>query len=318
MGTTSRRNEFRILALSGGGYLGLYTAVVLARLEQKLGEPLARRFDLIAGTSVGGLLAMALAFEVPVAALVDLFRARGEEVFSARRLPSGAVSRLIDLTRSVMGPKYSGAALRSELHKLFGDRTLAQALHAVVVPAVDVTRSETKVFKTPHVAASHGDETCKAVDVMMATSAAPAYFPSVMIAGRLYADGGLFAVAPDQVAMHEAEHFMHVNPNRVRMVSIGTATASYQPTEELDPDVGAVGWLTDGRLILTLISVQQQHVQAIMEDRLGDRYLRLDARWPPAAGLGIDVATPAATTTLERLALETMASIEPTTLKNFF
>jgi len=318
MVTTNRRNEFRILALSGGGYLGLYTAVVLAQLEQKLGEPLGRRFDLMAGTSVGGLLAMALAFEVPMVAIVELFLNRGEEIFSARRKPSGAVTRLIDLGRSVMGPKYSGAALRAELQRLFGDRTLGQAIHAVVIPAVDVTRSETKVFKTPHVEASCGDETCRVVDVTMATCAAPAYFPSVPIAGRLYADGGLFAVAPDQVAMHEAEHFMRVKPAQVRMVSIGTATAGYQPTEELDPQAGAVGWLTDGRLILTLISVQQQHVQAIMEDRLGDRYLRLDARWPPAADLGIDVATPAATATLKQLALQTMASIEQTTLTDFF
>lgn len=318
MGNTSKNSEFRILALSGGGYLGLYTAVVLAQLEQDLGEPLGRRFDLIAGTSVGGILAMALAFEVPMAAIVELFRTRGEEVFSARSLPSGAMTRLLDLTRSVMGPKYSGAALRAELHKHFGDQTLAQARHAVVIPAVDVSRSETKVFKTPHVAVSRGDENCKVVDVTMATSAAPAYFPSVAIGGRLYADGGLFAVAPDQVAMHEAEHFMRIKPEQVRMVSIGTATAAYQPTELVHPEAGAVGWLTDGRLILTLISVQQQHVQAIMEDRLGDRYLRLDARWPAEAGLGIDVATPAATATLERLALETMASIDQKTLKAFF
>lgn len=318
MARVSRDDEFRILSLSGGGYLGLYTAEVLARLEQTLGEPLGRRFDLIAGTSVGGLLAMALAFEVPMAAIVALFQTRGEEVFSARRLPSGAVTRLIDLTRSVMGPKYSGAALRAELHRHFGEQTLAQAAHAVVIPAVDVSRSVTKVFKTPHVDASRGDEDCKVVDITMATCAAPAYFPSVPIGGRLYADGGLFAVAPDQVAMHEAEHFMGVDSSRVRMVSIGTATAGYQPSEQLDAQAGAVGWLTDGRLILTLISVQQQHVQAIMEDRLGDRYLRLDAQWPADAGLGIDVATPEATTTLQRLALQTTSSIAPRTLALFF
>lgn len=318
MAMAPRRNAFRILALSGGGYLGLYTAALLARIEQAAGEPLGRRFDLIAGTSVGGMLAMALAFEVPMARVVDLFHDHGEEVFSARRLPAGTVTRLIDLTRSVMGPKYTGAALRSELRRLFGDRTLGQAAHALVIPAVDVTHSVTKVFKTPHVDASRGDEDCKVVDITMATCAAPAYFPSVPIAGRLYADGGLFAVAPDLVAMHEAEHFMGVAPERVRMLSIGTATEHYQPSEQVDADAGAVGWLTDGRLILTLIAVQQQHVQAIMEDRLGDRYLRLDARWPPEAGLGIDVATPAATATLERLAQQTMASIAPKTMQDFF
>lgn len=315
---TPKNDAFRILSLSGGGYLGLYTAVVLAQIEQRLGEPLGRRFDLIAGTSVGGLLAMALAFEVPMAAIVALFRHRGEEVFSSRRLPSGAMTRLIDLTRSVMGPKYSGAVLREELHKHFGDRTLAQALHAVVIPAVDVSRSVTKVFKTPHVSASRGDEDFKVIDVTMATCAAPAYFPSVRIGGHLYADGGLFAVAPDQVAMHEAEHFMKIDPNQIRMVSIGTATAGYQPSEAVDAQAGAVGWLTDGRLILTLISVQQQHVQAIMEDRLGTRYLRLDAQWPPEAGLGIDVATASATATLERLALATAVNIDDKTIKTFF
>jgi patatin-like phospholipase/acyl hydrolase len=314
----SKTNEFRILALSGGGYLGFYTAVVLAQIEQRLGEPLGRRFDLIAGTSVGGLLAMALAYEVPMAVIVELFRTRGEDIFSARRLPSGAMTRLIDLSRSVMGPKYTGQALRGELHSHFGDRTLGDALHAVVVPAVDVTRSMTKVFKTPHVDASRGDEHCKVVDITMATCAAPAYFPSVPIDGRLYADGGLFAVAPDQVAMHEAEHFMKVNQKRMRMVSVGTATAAYQPTEAVDADAGAVGWLTDGRLILTLISVQQQHVQAIMEDRLGSRYLRLDAPWPADAGLGIDIATPAATATLERLAHATVDALDERTEHAFF
>lgn len=317
MATATRPRDFRILSLSGGGYLGLYTAVVLAELEQRLGEPIGRRFDLVAGTSVGGLLAMAVAFEVPLAAIVSIFRDRGAEVFSTRGLPGGTVTRLLDLTRSVMGPKYSGQALRAELQKHFGDRTMGEAAHAVVIPAVDVTRSVTKVFKTPHVDASRGDEKVKVVDIAMATCAAPAYFPSVTIGRRLYADGGLFAVAPDQVAMHEAEHFMGIGQSRIRMLSIGTATAGYQPTERADADAGAVGWLTDGRLILTLISVQQQHVQAIMEDRLGDRYLRLDANWPAEAGLGIDVATRSATETLEHLAGETLSGLDETRLRAF-
>ena len=318
MATMSRPEEFRILSLSGGGYLGLYTAVVMAELEKQLGEPLGRRFDLIAGTSVGGLLAMAVAFELPLSVIVELFKTRGEEVFSGRDLPSGAMTRLLDLSRSVMGPKYDGRMLRTELQRHFGDATLADAKHALVIPAVDVTRSVTKVFKTPHVKPSRGDEDIPVVDIMLATCAAPAYFPSVRIGQRLYADGGLFAVAPDQVALHEAQHFMKIDPARVRMVSVGTATAGYQPGEPVHADAGAVGWLSDGRLILTLIAVQQQHVQAIMEDRLDDRYLRLDASWPGQAGLGIDVATPLAARTLERLALKTVADIAPAIRKRFF
>ena len=310
-------NEFRILSLSGGGYLGLYTAVVLADLEARVGEPLGRRFDLIAGTSVGGLLAMALAFAVPMAQIVRLFVERGEEVFSSRRLPGGTVTRLLDMTRSVLGPKYTGEALRRELAKHFGDRTMGDAQHAVVVPAVDVSRSVTKVFKTPHTQGSLGDEALSAVDVTLATCAAPAYFPCVKVGERLYADGGLFAVAPDQVALHEAQHFMGAKQAKVRMLAVGTATMGYQPADNVEADAGAVGWLSEGRLILTLISVQQQHVEAVMEDLLEERYLRIDAHWPAQAGLGIDVATPEATKTLMALGQKTLSELDRDRLAMF-
>ena len=296
----------RVLSLAGGGFLGLYTAVVLEALEATAGVPLARRFDLLAGTSIGGVLVLALAFEIPMSRLVRLFREQGPAVFSSRALPSGTVSRLLDLSRSVLGPKYSGEALRAALQADIGDQRLADALHPVVIPAVDVDLCQTKVFKTPHAPASQGDGALRAVDVAMAACAAPSYFPAVRIGRRLYADGGLFAVAPDQVALHELEHFMGIDPGRVSMLSIGTATAHYRPAAAVHDDSGAVGWLADGRLVLTLLSVQQQHVQAMLEDRLGDRYLRLDADWPPDAGLGIDVATPEAADTLSGLAQVTV------------
>lgn len=314
MATRPRDARFRILSLSGGGFLGLYTARVLEGLEAQAGEPLARRFDLLAGTSIGGVLALALAFELPMSRMAQLFITHGPQVFSDRALPAGAVSRLLDLTRSVLGPKYSGAALREALDVELDRRTLGQAKHALVIPAVDVQTCITKVFKTPHGAASEGDARLRAVDVAMAASAAPAYFPSVRLGDRLYADGGLFAVAPDQVALHEAEHFMGVSLSDVQMLSIGTATARYRPAEGVRDDAGAVNWLSDGRLVLTLLSAQQQHVQAMVEDRLGDRYVRLDAQWPPEGGLGIDVATPKAAATLTELAQQTLRDLPERTL----
>jgi uncharacterized protein len=305
----SAQPHFRILSLAGGGYLGLYTAGVLAGLESRAGRPLARCFDLIAGTSVGGLLGLALAFEVPVIRIVELFRERGSEIFSARSLPTSNVGRLLDLTRSVLGPKYSGESLRAALTEIFGKRRLGDATHRLVVPAVNVSLSQTKVFKTPHGERSTGDERVLAVDVAMATSAAPAYFPSVKVGRFLYADGGIFAVAPDQVALHEAEHFLGIAPPQIRMLSIGTATSGYRPADGVDADDGAVGWLSDGRLILTTVAVQQQHVESMLEDRLGARYQRIDAEWPSGAGLGIDIATANAADTLAALAERTLGQL---------
>jgi len=317
MAADPTRRETFVLSLSGGGFLGLYTAHVLQALEARAGAPLARCFDLIAGTSIGGVLALALAYEVPMVRLVRLFADHGPRVFSGRALPAGTVGRLLDLTRSVLGPKYSGEGLREALESELGQWRLADALHPVVIPAVDVGACTTKVFKSPHADASLGDGELLAADVAMAACAAPAYFPSVRIGERLYADGGLFAVAPDQVALHELEHFMGIDPTRVSMLSIGTATAHYAPSEGVEEETGAVGWLSEGRLILTLISVQQQHVQAMMEDRLGDRYLRLDADWPADAGLGIDVATAEAAQRLAALAKATVRATDAQRLACF-
>lgn len=155
---------FRILALSGGGYLGLYSAAVLAALEEEAGEPIGRRFDLIAGTSVGGITAAALAFELPLSHLVRFFVEQGTEVFSPRAKPSGPVGRLLDVSRSVLGPKYDHDALRQSLAERLGDATFARALHPLLLPAVNVTRSLTKVFKTPHAEASRGDERVREID----------------------------------------------------------------------------------------------------------------------------------------------------------
>ena len=310
-------SECRILALSGGGYLGLYSAAVLAALEQQASEPIGRRFDLVAGTSVGGIIAAAVAFERPLAEIVEFFRARGTEVFSPRARPSGPVGRLLDLSRAVLGPKYSSATLQDALRHYLGNATMGDAPHPLLLPAVNVNKSLTKVFKSPHGEASRGDERVLVRDAVLAACAAPAYFASVEVGGTLYADGGLFAVAPDQVALHEAEHFMGIDPSRVRMLSLGTATMGYQPAEGVHADAGAVGWLSDGRLIMTLIAVGQQHVQAMMEDRLGDRYLRLDAPWPAEAGLGIDIATPQAAAVLMDLAAQTVRELDRKRLQAF-
>jgi patatin-like phospholipase/acyl hydrolase len=306
LNTLSAAPRFRLLSLSGGGYLGLFTAAVLDGLEQRWGQLAGQRVGLVAGTSVGAILAAAVATDTPMRQMVALFQAHGAEVFSRHPLPSSVVSSLWDMSRSVLGPKYDGRALRALLQAQWGDVRLGDLRHRLLVPAVEVGRSQTKVFKTPHALASSGDERLRLVDVVMASCAAPAYFPSVRVGEGLYADGGLFAVAPDQVALHEAEHFLQLPLGRLELLAIGTATRRYRSIKPSQARAGAVQWLAQGRLVLTLMASQQQHVQAMMEDRMGERYRQLDADWPASAGLGLDVATPQATQTLLALAEEAL------------
>jgi predicted acylesterase/phospholipase RssA len=303
-------DAFRVLSLSGGGFLGLFTASVLAGLESRGGEPLGRLFGLVAGTSVGAILAAAVATQTPMQQMVQLFREHGAEVFSGRPLPESGLARLLDMSRSVWAPKYDGKVLRERLQAQWGDLRLGDLRHRLLIPAVDIGRSQTKVFKTPHTPASRGDEGLRLVDVVMASCAAPAYFPGVRVGDRLYADGGLFAVAPDQVALHEVEHFLRLPPQHVFLLSLGTALQRYRSLRPSQSRAGAVQWLAQGRLVLTLMAAQQQHVQAMMEDRLGTRYLRLDADWPAQAGLGLDVATAQATQVLTTLAEATLRRMD--------
>src|SRR4051794_11838085 len=118
---------FQILALSGGGFLGLYTAEVLTRLERQAGRPIGQCFDLIAGTSVGGILAIGLALEVPAERMRDVFRMNGERIFSSRTRPRWG---WLDARRSLLSPKYDGTELRRTITEMIGaGTTLADAKH---------------------------------------------------------------------------------------------------------------------------------------------------------------------------------------------
>ncbi len=298
--------NFHILSLSGGGYLGMFTAIVLAELEQRLGRPIATAFDLIAGTSIGGLLALALAFEVPADRLVRYLQQEGTKIFSERPKPKSAVGKRLDMFRYVASPKYETDELRRVLDEIYSrDATLGDIpKHRVVVPAVNLTRGIAQVFKTPHHPKYDRDHAIQVRDVALATSAAPTIFPMVNIDDQLFTDGGLFAQSPDLVAIHEAEHFLDVDPKSVRLLSIGTTTSIFSIPPEDGTDFGLMNWAFNQRLWSAIISSQQQIVEYMSRYLLQDRYLRIDAiqTEEQKAELALDVATPAAQRIIARLA----------------
>src|ERR1700735_3265446 len=102
---------FQILSLSGGGYFGLFTVSVIAELERRIAAPIATRFDLIAGTSIGGILAIGLANEIPAAGIKAAFEAEGTAIFSGRNPPRTVWGKTRDVLRSTFKPKYDGIDL---------------------------------------------------------------------------------------------------------------------------------------------------------------------------------------------------------------
>lgn len=300
-----RSDSFTILSLSGGGYFGLFTITLLADLEEALGAPIARHFDLIAGTSVGGIIALGLAQEIPARAMQRAFEEKGPAIFSERPAPQGPVSQIADLLRCLCKAKYRPDPLRNTIIDFVGaDTRLGDLKHPVIIPAINLTTGQPQLFRTPHHESFHSDMHLKAVDVALATAAAPAYFPIAEVEGQLFTDGGLYANAPDLLAVHEAEHFLQRPTEQIRVLSIGTMTAHFSFGRAFERNLGALGWLRDQRLVDLLIAAQQQWVQMMMEHRLGPRYLRLDAAQPEEERrhLALDVATPQAQRIIKSLA----------------
>lgn len=318
--TWTKDRPFQALALTGGGYRGLFTARALQAMEEHIGEPIGRRFDLTYGTSIGGIIALAVAFEVPMREVVQAFEKAGEKIFPPRDKPTSKIGIFWDIASHLKCPRYQSQRLREVITSLIPEgATLNDAKHAVGIPAVNVTSGYPQVFKTRHKQEWTRDWKYKVVDVALATSAAPTFFELAELDGQHYADGGLYANAPDLLALHEAEYFFQVPPEAIRILSVGTTTKSYSLSFESGRNFGIQDWMQDERLFSVMISSQQQLVDQLMQHKLGENYFRLDA--PPsheqANDLGLDVATEAARKTLLALAKKATSDVLGTKLAPF-
>lgn len=285
--------EFWILALSGGGARGLFTAQVLANLEKAVGTPLANRFDLIAGTSVGGILAIGLAKEMPAKNLVTLFD-QADDIFTPRHSY---------LNWGLFGPKYCNDKLKALLEKeeTFGTSTIGNLKHRVMIPSVNYTKGTPTFFKTPHHPRLRIDWEYKLVDVAMATAAAPTFFPVYGFGNQQFVDGGLVANAPGLVAVHEAMQFAdHADVNTIHVVSIGTYARGTAMDPKLDHDMGILlaprnGWFPwargwGSRLFELTINSQESMNNNMLKHWLGDRHHLIDGTPKPEQSnyLGLD------------------------------
>ncbi|XP_023007102.1 patatin-like protein 2 isoform X2 [Cucurbita maxima] len=175
-----------ILSVDGGGIRGIIPGTILAFLESKLQEldgpdaRIADYFDVIAGTSTGGLVTSMLTApnkdNRPLYAAKDLTRFYMEHAPKIFPQRSHFLSSVVNFLGRVIGPKYDGKYLRSLIHELLGDTTLKQTLTQVIIPAFDIKRLQPVIFTTID---AKWDElkNPKLADVCISTSAAPTFLP---------------------------------------------------------------------------------------------------------------------------------------------
>lgn len=219
----------RILCIDGGGILGTFPAAFLAELEQHLDHPIGSYFDLIAGTSTGGILAIGLSMGLPASDLLELYENRGPEIFGEDH---GAIANF--LNRKLRGirwlyrRKHDSDALRAVLQDVLGDRRIGEARSRLVVPAWNPVAKSVYIYKTAHHPRLKTDYRSRAVDAALATSAAPTYFQHHITkhdVGLL--DGGIWANNPVAIAAVEAITLLGWPRESLHILSLGCLEETY-------------------------------------------------------------------------------------------
>lgn len=281
-GRVSDGASFRILALDGGGIKGAFTASVLATLEELIGEPVARHFDLIAGTSTGGILAIGLGMGLSPREMLEFYRKRGPVIFPITRF-YGKWKRGL---RHWFKPKHSQEVLLEEITSAYfpngNVKVMGDSECRLVVPAYDAISGACHTFRTPHHGLLKADEFTNTAEVALATAAAPTYFSAAKvknnIANSSYFDGGVWANCPVMAGIVEAVCYLDVSLDRIDVLSIGTTDEPF--TVKAFSEYGKARW---GKTIIDLLFNAQvdatvRHAQQLVGD---PRFLRINAMTQP-------------------------------------
>ena len=207
----------RILTIDGGGIKGTFPASFLATVEDSIGENIANYFDLIVGTSTGGIIALGLGLGLSAAKMLRFYEEYGPTIFKGNR---GLRS-----LRRLGTTKYSSVPLKNALRSCFGDKRLGDSEKRLVIPSLNLENGEVYIYKTAHHPELERDYKEDAVEVALKTAAAPTYFPThCSSAGTPLIDGGMWANNPVGMAVVEAVTLLDWPRDSLKVLSLGCTT----------------------------------------------------------------------------------------------
>lgn len=207
----------RILSIDGGGIKGVFPASFLATLEESLSQPIGTYFDLIVGTSTGGIIALGLGLGLSATDVLAFYEDHGPSIFKG--------SRVARALRQIGFSKYNSNALRDALRTVFRDCKLGESTTRLVVPSCNLDTGEVHIWKTSHHPRLERDYKASVVEVALSTAAAPTYFPTHRsAAGIPLVDGGMWANNPVAIALVEATGILEWPRDSVRVLSLGCTT----------------------------------------------------------------------------------------------
>lgn len=283
--------KYKILSIDGGGIRGILPAMILQemekRLRERLGKPTARiadYFDMIAGTSAGGMLACSMLYKhdgkkMDCSKAVELFESGGPIIFK---------KTCFNQIRRVFDSMYPAKNIESVLAEIFGDSQLSESDMEGLITAYDITNREAVLFDTDS-AKRDPNRDYRLADIARATSAAPTYFPVAEVASmggtkKCLVDGGIYANDPSLCAIIEAKKKIWSETERapkihdMYVVSIGTGRVSKSYLYDKAKGWGLVSWA------LPVIDILQSSGAEVISYQVGklfeaeecqDQYVRL-------------------------------------------
>lgn len=231
-------SSYKILSLSGGGVRGILSCLVLAEIEHRTSKPICKLFDLIAGSSIGGILALFLtcpkeegSLEPKYTAkqLANILTNRAEYIFK-----ESSIEELLGIVDDLLAPKYNSKGRESILNYYLGNTALEEALTSVFITSYD-TQMRIPIFfvsrRDLEKNEIHFRKICNGLhmhEVGMATSAAPSFFSPYKLGEYCLIDGGMFANNPTALAIIEAEQATDIEQKILCSISTGSLTRRYE------------------------------------------------------------------------------------------
>ena len=217
------KESVKILSIDGGGIRGLFAARYLSKIEEEIKQPIYKYFDLITGTSTGGIIALALSYGISANEIEKLYMDNAKDIFKPKNpciAKLGPINKLFSCT-------YDNRHLKKIMESKFGEAKIKDSNTFLCIPAVEHNKAKPKVFKTPHNKRLHIDGNLKMLDVALSTAAAPTYFEAYSIDGHdCKLDGGLWANNPVLIGIAEAIN-NGIDINKIKVLSIGTGSNIY-------------------------------------------------------------------------------------------
>lgn len=273
----------RVLSIDGGGIRGVIPAMMLAEIERCTGKPIAELFDVVAGTSTGGILTLGLtkpgidgkpAYKAEK--LIQLYEEEGDRIFPQPARP------WLQRWRGLVEEKYPSNGIETVLNEYFGTTQLSQSLVEVLIPSYDTELRRPYFFKSRKARKNSNDDFLMA-KVARATSAAPTYFePLPVEMGKVPStliDGGVFANNPAMCAYVEARK-IYPEATDFLVVSLGTGELTMTLDYSKIKDWGLLQW---ARPMFNIVSdgvsdtVDYQLKELLSPEDGPQRYYRLQA-----------------------------------------